>query len=235
MRLGILICDQVQAILQPEFGDYPEMFSNLLQKVNAQLELQFFSAINRQLPDDINACDVYMATGSCRSVNDDELWIRELEDFIRVLYKAGKGFVGICFGHQLIASALGGRVDQSTKGWGVGVAFSQVVALQHWMMPAQQSLNLIVSHQEQITALPPQAQVLASNDFCPYSMIQVGHHFLGLQGHPEFSREYSLALMNTRKDQIEASVFNAGSQSLKHEVHDLLVMKWLISFLKQTS
>ena len=103
------------------------------------------------------------------------------------------------------------------------------------MMPAQQSLNLIVSHQEQITALPPQAQVLASNDFCPYSMIQVGHHFLGLQGHPEFSRKYSLALMNTRKDQIEASVFNAGSQSLKHEVHDLLAMKWLISFLKQTS
>jgi GMP synthase (glutamine-hydrolysing) len=234
MRLGILICDQVQSILQTEFGDYPAMFSALLKQVDDTLELRFYSAIGRELPTDINDCDAYMTTGSRWGANDDKLWIRELEDFIRLLYNAEKRFVGICFGHQLIAKSLGGRVDKSDKGWGIGVAFSQVVAAQDWMLPMQTKLDLVVSHQDQITELPPQAQVLASNDFCPYSMIQVGSHFLGIQGHPEFSRQYSQALMNTRKDRISAPVICAGSQSLKHEVDDLLAMKWIINFLKQT-
>jgi GMP synthase (glutamine-hydrolysing) len=232
MRVGILVCDQVQSILQDEFGDYPAMFSALLHQVDDTLEIRYFSAINRELPADINDCDAYMTTGSRWGVNDDKLWIRELEDFIRLLYEADKGFIGICFGHQLIAKALGGRVDKSDKGWGIGVAFSEVIAAQDWMLPMQSKLDLVVSHQDQITELPPHSKILASNDFCPYSMIQVGS-LLGLQGHPEFSRQYSLALMNTRKDRISAPVICAGSKTLKHEVDDLLAMKWLISFLKQ--
>ena len=233
MKLGILICDQVQEQLQPEFGDYPAMFNELLQQVDKKLEIQYFSAINHELPADIDDCDFYMTSGSRWGVNDDQLWIIELEDFIRALYKAGKGFVGICFGHQLIAKSLGGRVDKSPKGWGIGISFSDVITTQSWMTPMKSKLNLIVSHQDQITKLPPLSQVLVSNDFCPYSMFLVGDNFIGIQGHPEFSHQYSLALINSRRGRISASVIDAASETLTHKTDNVLVMKWLINFLKQ--
>ncbi|PCI63474.1 MAG: GMP synthase [Gammaproteobacteria bacterium] len=235
MKLGILVCDQVQEQLQPEFGDYPEMFKTLLQRVDESLEIHCFSAIEHNLPEDINVCDCYITTGSRYGVNDDQIWIRELEDFIRALYKAGKGFVGICFGHQLIAKSLGGLVDKSSKGWGIGIAFSNVTNQKNWMLPVKKQLALVVSHQDQIIKLPPQAEVLASNDFCPYSMIKVGVSFIGIQGHPEFSRQYSLALINSRRDRISASVIDAASATLTHQTDDVISMKWLINFLKQVN
>jgi GMP synthase-like glutamine amidotransferase len=233
MKLGILICDQVQPQLQPAFGDYPAMFDDLFQRVDQTLDIVYFSAIKRELPKDIDACDCYMTSGSRWGANDEQLWISELEDFIRKLYQGGKGFVGICFGHQLIAKSLGGKVDKSPKGWGIGVACSQVLTTQGWMTAAKSNINLVVSHQDQISELPPQTTVLMSNDFCPYSMIQVGQHFLGMQGHPEFSRQYSFALMDSRRDRISASVIDAASATLTKEVDDELVMQWLINFLKQ--
>jgi GMP synthase (glutamine-hydrolysing) len=234
MKLGILICDQVHDQLQPEFGDYPAMFQGIIEQVNPQIELQFFSAVDRQLPSDIDVCDVYMTSGSRWGVNDDSLWIRELEQFIRRLYDGDKGFVGICFGHQLIATSLGGRVGKSGKGWGVGIYRSGSIIEKSWMSPFKDTLNVVVSHQDQIVELPAQTEVLASNEFCPYSMIQVNDHFLGIQGHPEFSRGYSLALMNSRKDRIPASVITQGTASLSHVADDQLSMGWLLNFLAQT-
>lgn len=148
MRLGILLCDQVQEKLQPEFGDYPEMFLDIIEQTDSQVEVRFFSAIDCELPTDINACDVYMTSGSRWGVNDDSVWIRELEDFICQLYEGGKGFVGICFGHQLIATSLGGRVSKSNKGWGIGVVFSEIVSQKNWMTTPQLKLDLVVSHQD---------------------------------------------------------------------------------------
>jgi len=233
MKLGILICDQVQEKLQPKFGDYPKMFNDLLQRVNETIEIYYYSAFNHELPTDIDECDAYITSGSRWGVNDDKLWIRELEEFIRKLYLAEKKFVGICFGHQLIAKALGGRVDNSAKGWGIGIAVSDVIDRQSWMTPTKNKLALVVSHQDQITKLPPQSQVLLSNEFCPYSMIKVGPNFLGLQGHPEFSRQYSKALMNFRRDRIDAAMIDNAISTLVNETDDVLVTKWIISFIKQ--
>ena len=233
MKLGILICDEVQEQLQPEFGDYPVMFSELLKRVDEQLEIVFYSAIDHDLPANINACDFYMTTGSRWGANDDLLWIRELEDFIRALYDAGIGFAGICFGHQLIAKALGGRVEKSPKGWGIGISLTDVNETQSWMTAGKSKIALVVSHQDQISELPSKAVVLSGNDFCPYSMIQVGHNFLGVQGHPEFSRQYSFALMDSRRDRISATVIETASATLSHEADDVLVMQWIIKFLEQ--
>jgi GMP synthase-like glutamine amidotransferase len=101
------------------------------------------------------------------------------------------------------------------------------------MEPNHEQVNLVVSHQDQIVELPPQAEVLMSSDFCPYSMIKVGTCLLGLQGHPEFSRDYSLALMNRRRHRIPAPVIDNGANSLSRDVNDLAVMRWLVAFLKQ--
>jgi len=234
MKLGILLCDHVQEQLQGEFGDYPQMFRELLHQVDRTLEIEIFEVIAGQFPTDIDQCDAYITSGSRWGVTDGLPWVEKLSEFIRQLYLAKKGFVGICFGHQLIAQALGGEVTKSDKGWGIGIAFSDIIKQKSWMEPLQPTLDLVVSHQDQISRLPQDSQVLLSNSFCPYAMVQVGEHFLGIQGHPEFSRSYSLALMNSRKDRIPADVIDNGAATLKQQTDDLIATRWILKFLEQT-
>ncbi|KXO12653.1 Para-aminobenzoate synthase, amidotransferase component [Moritella sp. JT01] len=234
MKLGILQCDDVRSSLQPDFGHYASMFETLFQQTDEVLELRFYLVINGQFPQHIDECDVYVCSGSKWGVNDDDLWIRQLEDFIRALYAGSKGLVGICFGHQLIAKALGGEVEKSPLGWGVGIAHANVLAEPSWMQPKQDNIALIVCHQDQVCKLPRNATVLMSNDFCPYSMFQVDSHFLGLQGHPEFTALYSEALMDQRRDIIPADTIELAVKSLSYQADDKLITKWILAFLRQT-
>jgi len=234
MKLGILICDHVQAHLQDEFGDYNDMFINTIIKANSgikNLKLSFYDVQKGQYPTSINECDAYMSTGSKYSVYENQEWIIQLLAFIQSLYIAKKPFVGICFGHQLIAQAIGGLVEKSDKGWGVGVTNANVIQKKTWMKPNLNSVNLVISHQDQITMLPTNAQILISSEFCPHYMIQIDNHFLGIQGHPEFSREYSKALMLSRKDRIPKPILDKGVISLNHIPDDLSIMRWLLHFL----
>ncbi|SQD76945.1 glutamine amidotransferase-related protein [Moritella yayanosii] len=234
MKLGILQCDDVRSSLQPDFGNYASMFETLFQQSGDSLELRFYLVIDGQFPLHIDECDTYICSGSQWGVNDDEPWIRELEDFIRALYAASKGLVGICFGHQLIAKALGGEVETSPLGWGVGIAHANVLTEPSWMQPQQDNIALVVCHQDQVCKLPRSATVLMSNDFCPYSMFQVDSHFLGLQGHPEFTAQYSAVLMEQRRDIIPADTINSAMDSLNYQADDKLITKWILAFLRQT-
>jgi len=233
MKLGLLLCDHVQPALQESYGDYKDMFTNMLLECDSSIDMHYFDVIAGQFPEHINVCDAYIASGSKASVNDDLPWINTLERFIWQLFLADKAFVGICFGHQMIAKALGGKVACSVKGWGVGIATTIVHAHKQWMLPEKEQVKLVVSHQEQVCQLPPETQVLMGNDFCPYAMIQVGEHFLGLQGHPEFTRAYSKALMKRRKAIIAKQNYKHGITSLSQQADDKLVMHWLTNFLKQ--
>ena len=236
MKLGILICDHVQPQLQHEFGDYQDMFISTIIKANSgikNLKLSFYDVQKGQYPTDINDCDAYMSTGSKYSVYENHEWITQLLKFIQSLYIAQKPFVGICFGHQLIAQALGGTVEKSDKGWGIGVTKSKIIKKQPWMKPHLNSVNLVVSHQDQVIKLPKNAEVLMGNQFCPYYMIQIDKRFLGIQGHPEFSRDYSKALMLSRKDRIPKSTLDKGIKSLNETPDDLVVMQWILWFLKR--
>jgi len=233
MKLGILLCDHVQTALQDEFSDYSDMFSQIISQSDNTIVIAFYSVVDGEYPEDIDVCDAYVTSGSKASVNDDVPWIQTLEHFIWRLFLAHKPFVGICFGHQMIAKVLGGEVALSNKGWGVGVAKSLVHVNKKWMLPQQKQINLVVSHQEQISRLPPEAEVVMGNDFCPYAMIQVGDHCLGLQGHPEFTRTYCDALMHSRKGLIAKETFCQGIKSLSLSVDERLIMTWLLNFLKQ--
>lgn len=238
MKLGILQCDDVRASLHADFGHYAAMFETLFQQVDSELELHFYRVIDGQFPQYVDECDAYICSGSKWSVNDDDLWIRQLEDFTRTLYYAKKGLVGICFGHQMIAKALGGQVEKSPRGWGVGIAHADVLVDQSWMQPKQDNIALVVCHQDQVCQLPDNGRVLMSNTFCPYSMFQVGDHFLGLQGHPEFTSRYSSALMAQRRDIIPVETINAAMDSLgpsySYQADYKLITKWILRFLRQS-
>ena len=107
-------------------------------------------------------------------------------------------FIGICFGHQLIAKALGGTVVKSDRGWGVGVKEVEVSPDLGW----GESYRVLTSHEDQVEALPPGAEILGWNEHCPVSVMGVGSTMLGIQGHPEFESAYSAALMESRRGTI---------------------------------
>ena len=127
-KIGILRADDVSPELASEYGEYPEMVENLLVSANLargadakSLEFTSYPVNRQQYPSHIDEVDGYIITGSKSSVYDNEPWIAELHRFIRALHNSNKKTVGICFGHQIIASALGGKVEKATAGWGVGV------------------------------------------------------------------------------------------------------------------
>lgn len=231
MRLGILQCDDVMDELQPEFGNYPAMFEALLGEVAPHWQYVTYRAVDGEFPASVDECDAYITTGSRYGVNDGDGWIGQLETFVAALVQANKKFVGICFGHQLLANVLDGRAEKSDRGWGVGMSFNQVEIKKTWMNPFQPSLDLVVSHQDQITRLPAGAEVLAGSAFCPYYLLQYGDNLMTVQGHPEFSQPYSSALMARRTDRIPAPRGREGQASLSAPVDDRLMMRWIVNFL----
>lgn len=231
MNLGILNCDRVSDVFAIHYGQYPEMFATLFQSIAPKMTFTVFNVIEGELPKDVHAADAYLITGSKYGVNDDYPWIASLAEFVRVLYATRKKVIGICFGHQLIAKALGGKVIKSPQGWGIGVLRNQIVHPQEWMHPARSHFNLLASHQDQVVILPPDAQLLASSEFCPNNMMQIGDTMLSLQGHPEFTKAYAKDLMQSRKNIIEKEIIALGLQSLELEHEHALIAQWLMHFL----
>lgn len=233
MKIGILQCDDVADELQAEFGNYPAMFEAMLGEVAPGFQFVTYRVVSGEFPDSSDDCDGYITTGSRYGVNDNYSWVDELEQFVAALDRDKKKFVGICFGHQMLVKALGGKVAVSDRGWAVGISFNRVDVQKSWMSPGQETLNLVVSHHDQVLQLPQGIEVLASSDFCPYYMLQYGNHMMSVQGHPEFSKAYSSALMDKRANLIPAPRIRAGKASLAEDVHDRLMMRWIVNFFNQ--
>lgn len=234
MKIGILQCDSVREELREQgFDDYPDVFMARFRAVDPDLEFEIYRCMDGELPAAIDECDGYVSTGSRYSVLDDDPWIRRLEAFVVELIDARIPYIGICFGHQLLAQALGGRVERAEAGWGVGVSSNSIEAPRWWMGDeALSEVNLIVSHQDQVVDLPKRMQPIGGSEFCPIYFCVIDDHALSIQGHPEFSREYSRALMEMRRGLIPEPVIEAGIRSLELPLDDDTVFRWMVRFLR---
>ena len=220
MRVGLLECDHVDDRYRSIDGDYGDMFDALLG-----MELVRYDAINGALPAHADECDGWLATGSRFSVYDDAPWIAGLSEFVRDVRVARVPFVGVCFGHQLLAHALGGRTQKAAVGWGVG-------AIDTWVEPTQENELLLYMHQDQVVALPEGASILGRTDHCPIAMFQTGS-MLGVQAHPEFSAAYVDALLDARAERIGPEITARAKESLGR-VGDAKgaakIARWILDF-----
>lgn len=232
MKLGILKTDTVQPRWVDEFGEYPDMFERLLAAVDPGIEFVTYDVEQGEYPRDIDEVDAYLMTGSKSSVYDDKPWIAPLVDFVQTLHRRHKKLVGICFGHQLVAQALGGRTEKSPKGWGAGLHSYDFNQVPDWHDGASPSFELLVSHQDQVVANAEGARVLASSDFCENAVCQLGDHILTFQGHPEFVPAYSREIMELRRELIGEDVYHNGVASLEGEQQGARVARWIVNFFR---
>ncbi len=229
MRVGLLVCDHVREEFRGVAGDYPDMFEALL---GDRLELRPYFLVDDEFPDGPGECDAWLTTGSRESVYDDIGWVHRFADLTRKVAASDHKLVGVCFGQQMIAHALGGRVERSNRGWGIGVKEVTVTEPQPWMDPPASAFRILNSHRDQVTRLPHGAQVIASNEHCPVSAIAVGDSIIGFQGHPEFVPDYSAALMEARRGTlIPDDVVDAGLASLQTGPDRRLLADWIVAFI----
>ena len=232
MKLGILKTDAVRPEWVPDFGEYPDMFTALLGREDPELEFVVYDVEKGEYPDDIDDVDAYLITGSKSSVYEEKDWIYRLMDFVRELDARKKKIVGICFGHQIVAQALGGKTEKSSKGWGVGRHTHSFTESPDWHDGGKTDFDILVSHQDQVVRNAPDARVLASSDFCENAVVQIGDHILTFQGHPEFVSAYSREIMEYRRQAIGEEVYANGVASLATEPESQRIARWIINFLK---
>jgi GMP synthase-like glutamine amidotransferase len=233
MRVGLLECDHVDDRFRGVAGDYRDMFTGLLAPHG--LEVVPVDVCNGELPADPGAFDGYVCTGSRHSAYDDLPWIHDLSQLIGEVARAGVPFVGICFGHQMLAHALGGEVRQAEGGWGVGPHDTVVEHVETWMAPELARPRLQYMHQDQVVRVPAGATVLAVADHCPVAMLRAGDRMLGIQAHPEFPAAYVEALISARAGRIGADRVDAARKALATATDDDVVAAWIAAFLRGTA
>ncbi|MEE4660817.1 MAG: GMP synthase [Halieaceae bacterium] len=232
MRIGILKTDAVREELVDEFGEYPDMFEALLSPLAPEFSFVTYDVEQGEYPGDIDEVDAYLITGSKSSVYEDKPWIHRLAEFVRALHDRRKKLVGICFGHQMVAHALGGRTEKSDKGWGVGAHGARFDTLPVWHDGGDANFDVLVSHQDQVTAMAPGTQRLAGSDFCENAVCQLGEHILTFQGHPEFIKGYSERLLDIRRSVIGEQTYTEGKASLARDLDRERVGQWIVNFLR---
>ena len=233
MKIGLLECDHVREEFRSIAGDYRDMFPALFMPLAPEWEFVFYDVANGHFPASAAECDVYICTGSKSSVYDDEPWIHALKALVQQIYHQQKIFLGVCFGHQMLGEALGGKVQKSAVGWCVGIhEFKMQQPTPAWMNPPQDRINLLMMCQDQVHQLPPNSTVLASADDCPVAMFRVGERMLGVQAHPEFPLLYEEALMRSRVERIGAEKTAKGLESLTLPLHSTGMAQWMVGFVK---
>ncbi len=235
MKINIIECDELYPEFKAHYISYGRMFEKYFKSLKSELEFEYFYALQNNLPEHTSATDLFLITGSKSSVYDDQPWVKNLLAWIANAYASGSCFLGICFGHQALAAALGGKVVKSEKGWGVGVRELMFQpGLPRWLDLGQSTLKLIYSHQDQVVELPEGTKVLLADDFCPYAAFALKERVVGFQGHPEFDPEYSRRLFLHRASSIGEDVLAGAIDSLATPTDTLALRGKLISWFEST-
>ncbi len=227
MRIGLLQAGHLPDEIQAELGDYDRLYARLLDPNG--IDWSVFPVVDGVFPDDVRACEGWLVSGSRHGAYEDLPWIARLEEFLREAYAARVPIVGICFGHQILARALGGTVEKFAGGWGVG--------RQDYDWDGR-SVTLNAWHQDQVTVPPSGATRIATSPFCENAGFvyrdAAGPRAYSVQAHPEFDGRATEMLLDIRAPGVVApDRIAAARASLDQPTDDRALGKEIAAFLRE--
>ena len=225
MKIALLLCDESTSERLVKLGGYQNMFFDVINPTDKLTVFPIYlnSANGASLEEtvnsfpNINEYDGFIVSGSKAGVYEDHIWLPPLFDYIRNIVAINKKLLGICFGHQAIAYALGGDVSKSAKGWGIGHYPNKWLITPEINSPWQKGdeLYLLTFHQDQVDLLPKGFEVLAGSKFAPFFVTQYKQQILTTQGHPEMPAAYIEGLSYLLEEQLGKDIAMKGRASLK--------------------
>ena len=228
-RIGLLHMDDLTDLRVPG-GDYPDLYAHMFRHEDAEL---VHVAVHRgDAPASLDDCDGWIVGGSRHSVYDDHDWIATAEEIIHQAIGGEHPLVGVCFGHQLVAQALGGRTAKADVGWGIGAKRYETVAASPWSDGGVPT-TLLASHQDQVVDLPAAAVVWSSSDYCPVAGMTIGERVWTMQGHPEFSPELCEVVYERRRAVIGDAEVDAALRTLTTPLSNDAIAAAIVGFVNR--
>ena len=234
MRVDVLLMNTDRSAFAQRHPDDAQKVITALQAIRPDWAYRAWAARDGELPPDALAAEAWVLTGSVASVTQPEPWMERTADALRQRHAAGRTLVGLCFGHQLIAQALGGTVGRSAGGFRLGVAETALAAQEPWMDPPLPRLSLFAAHEDQVQQPPPGARVLGGNVFCPVSAYAIGQHVLCTQYHPELTRAFMRDLLTSFGHKFGAPVVAQAAGEIEQPVHADTFMRWAAQFIERS-
>ncbi|KAJ3189525.1 hypothetical protein HDU85_003156 [Gaertneriomyces sp. JEL0708] len=207
LSIAILLCDIPLPSVLAEYGDYTKIFNDLFERSISQRTLkppiEFtltpFNVTNDEYPSDPSEFDAYLITGSKYSAYEPTPWIVHLKQFIKRLHEeTSSRIVGICFGHQIIAEALGGKVVKNERGWEIGWTELRITGSGNTLFK-KDFVNIHQMHQDHVAVVPEGFEIVAETHRCPVQVMKKGTRWLCIQGHPEFVAGIVKHIVTARK------------------------------------
>ena len=199
MRIGVLMTGRARGTLAERFGEYARMFETFLGRADPEFAFEIVPVVDGVLPAAPDSCDGWIITGSRHGVYDDLPWIAPLKAFLRAARARGAPIVGVCFGHQILAEAFGGRAAKHEGGWRLGTHEFAFAPGPRWAKRAEGALRLHSVHQDQVVAIPADASIWATSPGCAYAALIYGDperpEAISVQPHPEFDPDFAAALV----------------------------------------
>lgn len=235
MKLTILQVGETPKPMRDRYERFEPLFENMFMQAGADFTFETIAIVDGAAFPDVEALEGVIITGSAAGVYDHTPWIDPLRQFIRAAYEASTPMLGVCFGHQIMADALGGDVRKSDKGWGIGRHIYRHTAISPLLSDLPAEVAIAASHQDQVITPPAIAEVYLSSEFTPNAgLIYENGAAISMQPHPEFDRAYTEGLIELRRNNpLDDATVDAHLSDQDAPTDRLAVARSLAQFLKQ--
>lgn len=237
MKITVFQTGLVAEPLRDKFDNYGKMFADLLGDGGGKFTFETVSLIEDEPLPDIADVEAIIISGSSLGVYDKKPWLDPLRDFIREAYARRIPMIGVCFGHQIMADALGGVVEKSQKGWGVGRHQYSIAQRPEFMADAPAQMQFNVIHQDQVISPPPNSKVVGGSAFTPNAILEYQNGAaISIQAHPEFANDYAQAVYVLRSgDLFDEQTGQQAIESIDKNNDNALMAEYFRRFLNRVN